>query len=131
VALLSIKIKKTLLWYITGVTSLVVFVVSIASVISFISLYFYEIPTHHCPFDMLQGYYNYVGYPLYGSLFSGTVLAFLASIGAVLKKKAVPSNSNIERYQKKWTVVSVLLILAFTAISIYPMVFSTFTLEGY
>ncbi len=129
-ALVSIKTKRTRLWYITGVMSLVVFIISIASIVSFISLYFYEIPTHHCPFDMLQGYYNYIGYPLYGSLFSGTVLAMLASTAEILKKKA-PSNSNIERYQKKWTLVSVLFIIVFVSIVLYPMVFSTFTLEGY
>ncbi|NOY65094.1 MAG: hypothetical protein GXO97_06845 [Nitrospirae bacterium] len=129
-ALVSIKIRKAFPWYITGVMSLVVFMVSIASIVSFVSLYFYEIPTHHCPFDMLQGYYNYIGYPLYGSLFAGTVLALLASVAEILKKKA-PSSDNIERYQKKWTLVSVLLIIVFTSIALYPMVFSTFTLEGY
>ena len=43
---------------------------SLAAIISFISLYVYELPTHHCPFCLIQKEYHYVGYPLYAALFS-------------------------------------------------------------
>ena len=42
--------------------------VSVAALISFISLYFYELPTHHCPFCILQREYGYVGYLIYATL---------------------------------------------------------------
>jgi len=41
------------------------------AILSFISVYFYELPTHHCPFCILQKEYGYVGYPLYLTLFGG------------------------------------------------------------
>lgn len=53
----------------------VAFVTAMTAVISFISLYVYEHPHHHCPFCMLQAEYGYVGYLLYGPLFLATALA--------------------------------------------------------
>ncbi len=51
------------------------FVTAILAVISFISLYVYEHPHHHCPFCMLQEEYGFVGYGLYIPLFLATALA--------------------------------------------------------
>lgn len=45
---------------------------SILSLIMFFSPYIYELPTHHCPFCILQKEYFYIGYFLYISLFLGT-----------------------------------------------------------
>ena len=45
----------------------------IAALISFISIWFYELPTHHCPFCLLQADYGHVGYALYVGLLGGTV----------------------------------------------------------
>jgi hypothetical protein len=45
--------------------------VSVAALISFISVYFYELPTHHCPFCILQGEYHYVGYLIYAAVLGG------------------------------------------------------------
>ncbi|MDZ7750334.1 MAG: hypothetical protein U5S82_01450 [Gammaproteobacteria bacterium] len=53
----------------------VAFVTAILAVISFISLYVYEHPHHHCPFCMLQAEYGFVGYGLYIPLFLATALA--------------------------------------------------------
>ena len=47
------------------------FLVACVSFISFISLYFYELPTHHCPFCVLQREYGYIGYLLYATLLDG------------------------------------------------------------
>ena len=49
------------------------FLVACVSFISFISLYFYELPTHHCPFCVLQREYGYIGYLLYATLLTGVV----------------------------------------------------------
>jgi len=40
-------------------------VTALAAIISFISVYYYRLPSHHCPFDLLQGHYDFIGYPLY------------------------------------------------------------------
>ncbi len=128
--LISLKRQKGIFRGLMGIFSVIVFLISLASIISFVSLYFYEIPTHHCPFDILQGYYNYIGYPLYGALFSGTAFGLLTGFTEILKK-LFPSLKKINRYQRKWTILSLLFIVIFTLISLYPMLFSSFTLEGY
>ncbi len=46
--------------------------VSILAIIQFFSPYIYELPTHHCPFCMLQKEYAFIGYFIYIALFLGT-----------------------------------------------------------
>ncbi|MDP1832678.1 MAG: hypothetical protein Q8K67_11515 [Geothrix sp.] len=53
--------------------SLAFLLVSVASLISFFCLYIYELPTHHCPFCLLQREYGFVGYPIYGTLLGGAI----------------------------------------------------------
>lgn len=57
--------------YLFAAAALAAFPVSLAASISFLSLYFYELPTHHCPFCVLQGEHGYVGYPLFLALLTG------------------------------------------------------------
>ena len=45
---------------------------SILAIITFFSPYIYELPTHRCPFCMLQSGYGYIGYFIYTALFLGT-----------------------------------------------------------
>ncbi len=54
------------------------FVVALTGVLSFISLYIYEHPHHHCPFCILKPEYDYRGYALYIPLF----VAVAAGLGA-------------------------------------------------
>jgi hypothetical protein len=54
-----------------SLSSLMAFVISVAALVSFISPYIYELPTHHCPFCILQREYSYIGYFLYVSLLGG------------------------------------------------------------
>lgn len=49
--------------------------VTLAAVVSFVSLYVYEHPHHHCPFCLLKAEYGYLGYGLYPPLFIATALA--------------------------------------------------------
>jgi hypothetical protein len=53
-------------------------VAAIIGVLSFISLYIYEHPHHHCPFCILKPEYDYQGYLLYLPLFVATA----AGLGA-------------------------------------------------
>ena len=55
---------------------------AIISLIVFFSTYVYELPTHHCPFCLLQKEYYGVGYLLYTTLFIGT---FSGMGGALLQ----------------------------------------------
>ena len=38
----------------------------------FFSTYIYQLPTHQCPFCMLQKEYDFIGYFIWGTLFLGT-----------------------------------------------------------
>ena len=57
-------------------------VVGYYAVVYFFGLYIYELPTHHCPFCMLQSDYYYAGYFVWISLFLGV---FFSGVNAVLK----------------------------------------------
>ena len=58
--------------YLFSFFNLLFLIVSIMSLISFFGTYIYELPSHHCPFCLLQKDYNYIGYLLYIILFLGT-----------------------------------------------------------
>ena len=106
------------------------FIISVVAIISFISLYFYELPTHHCPFDLLQKEYHYIGYPLYLSLFAAGIVG--ASVGIIDRFKDAPSLTPvIPVLQKRLCLFSMIGYTVFTLIASYPIVFSDFILEGY
>jgi hypothetical protein len=52
------------------------------SVVHFFGTYIYQLPTHKCPFCMLQGEYLYVGYLIWAALFMGV---FFGVAGYLLK----------------------------------------------
>lgn len=57
---------------------------AIVSLILFFSTYVYELPTHHCPFCLLQSDYYGVGYFLYAALFLGTFYGICGVVIATL-----------------------------------------------
>lgn len=129
-AVFTLRFQNGVLRYMLAVSSLLLFTVSIAAIISFISLYFYEIPTHHCPFDILQSGYHFIGYPLYITLFSGVLFGMIT--GFVEPFRKIDSlRSTIMRAQKKWALLAVILIILFAVIASWPIMLSSFTLEGY
>lgn len=95
-----------------GAASLGLFAVSIAAVVSFISLYVYEHPHHHCPFCLLKGEFHYVGYPLYGLLFTATALGL--AVGVIHPYAAIPSLATIvPQARRRLTLISLLGFAAF------------------
>lgn len=67
--------------YALAAASLLAFAATIAGILSFVSLYIYEHPNHHCPFCILKPEYGYQGYWLYLPLFGATAAGLAA--GAV------------------------------------------------
>ena len=59
---------------------------AIVSLILFFSTYVYELPTHHCPFCLLQSDYYGVGYFLYATLFLGTFYGICGVVISTLTK---------------------------------------------
>lgn len=50
------------------------------AVVYFFGTYIYQLPTHKCPFCMLQPEYYYVGYLVWGSLFMGSYIGMSDAI---------------------------------------------------
>jgi hypothetical protein len=116
--------------YLFCAASAITFFVSIVSLISFICLYFYELPTHHCPFCILQKEYGYIGYPLYMTLLGGAISGM--GVGLLMPFRNIGSLSEIiPPIQRRLTLVSLILFFVFVAIATGKMLFSGFVLEGY
>lgn len=116
--------------YLCTLLAAVFFPVSLAAIISAISLYIYELPTHHCPFDILQGNYEYIGYPLYLSLFGGTLFGLMPGLFEAVGR--IPSlRLEIKKIEKKWLQLTVLLIASFLFLAFWQVAFSHFQLAGY
>lgn len=58
--------------YLFAVANMFFIVIAIIALILFFGTYIYELPSHHCPFCLLQRDYYYIGYFIYGMLFVGT-----------------------------------------------------------
>jgi len=106
------------------------FVMGIISIISFFSLYYYELPSHHCPFDILHKEYYYVGYPLYLCIFGGTVAG--VGTGVLMPFRKVASLMGIiPVIQKRLIIFALVCFVIFTAMVTYKVILSPFKLEGY
>jgi hypothetical protein len=104
------------------------FIVSLLSILSFISLYYYELPTHHCPFCILQKEYGYIGYPVYVALLGGAVSGM--GVGILMPFRKMRSLSEtLPSLQKRLALISFILYLIFAVMVTLRMVFSDFILE--
>ena len=66
--------------YLYTIFNLLFLLLAIITLILFFSTYIYEIPTHNCPFCILQKEYDYIGYLIYITLFSGTFFGFCVGL---------------------------------------------------
>ncbi|MCJ7684221.1 MAG: hypothetical protein MUO68_07995 [Desulfobacteraceae bacterium] len=104
-------------------------VLSLGAVVSFISPNYYELPTHHCPFCLLQKDYHYIGYPLYLSLFLGGITGM--GTGVIERLKGPESLSRvIPALQRRLCLFSMAGFLTFALIATYPMLFTDFVLNS-
>lgn len=97
-----------------SISSILFMFVGIQTLIRFFSSYVYELPTHKCPFCLLQGDYYYVGYLIYILFFIGAAMALNVFIVHLLKK--TPK----KRFYKISIIANALLVLI---LSLYPIVF--------
>jgi hypothetical protein len=114
--------------FLFSLASTATFLIAVVSVISFISLYFYELPTHHCPFCLLQKEYGYIGYVLYVTLFGGAVAG--GGVGVLMPFRKVGSLVRIiPATQRRLTLVTLVCYLLFTGIVVWKVVFSALKLD--
>ena len=115
--------------YLFSSMSAITLIVSFASILSFISPYFYELPTHHCPFCILQREYGYIGYPLYIVLLGGAIQGM--GTGVLMPFREIKSLCEmVPSIQKRLAFISVILFLLFTAVVTFGMISSNLVLEG-
>jgi hypothetical protein len=113
--------------YLFSALSSLTFLIAAASLISFVCLYFYELPTHHCPFCILQKDYGYAGYALYATLLGGGTAGL--GVGALMPFRDQSSLSRIiPSIQRRLTLVATILYLLFTLIVSYQMLSTSFRL---
>ena len=80
--------------------------VSILSLIGYFGTYIYELPTHHCPFCLMQGDYNYIGYFLYAFLFVATFYGMLVGF---------------KEDRRSWRIALLFVLLYTAVVSYYPL----------
>jgi hypothetical protein len=106
--------------YVLSVVAAASFPIALASVLAFIAPYVYELPTHHCPFCLLQKEYGYIGYPLYAALLGGSVSGM--GVGVLMPFKATASLSSvIPALQKNLAMLSILSYSVFTVIVLFKI----------
>ncbi len=116
--------SKSVGGYFYAALSLLMFLVSLVSIVSFISLYIYELPTHHCPFCIIMEEYHYLGYLLYSLLFGAVVSGI--SIAALSPFRQVESlKFMLNGFIRKLALASLILYAAFTALVTYEIVTSS------
>ena len=87
-------------------------VVAYYAVVYFFGTYIYQLPTHQCPFCMLQGHYYYVGYLVWGSLLLGTFFVLDYALMRLLFHRDV---LKLKRVSLLFLTVFVLLCTAYVA----------------
>jgi hypothetical protein len=116
-------------WVLFSVSSLVSFFVSIAALVSFISPYIYELPTHHCPFCILQREYSYIGYLIYISLLGGAIPG--AAAGALLPFRGIGSLQGVlPPILGRLVLASLFFYFLFAVIVVYSITSSGLILEA-
>ena len=104
------------------------FLISLAAVVSVISLYIYQMPSHHCPFCILQKEYYFVGYPVYLSILTAAITGFGA--GWTARYQAVDSlREDLPRIRVALIRASLLSIAVLVALTSGYVAFTSFTLR--
>jgi hypothetical protein len=121
------KSKGALLF---SIASFIQFILGIGALISFVGIYIYELPTHHCPFCILHQEYYSVGYLMYGAIFLSGVTGM--GTGIIYPFCAIPSlRDTVPLFQRRLALISVLSVLLFVLIIGLSMLFSNLSMAAY
>ncbi len=108
-----------------GALSAVAFLVGVVALVSLVSIYFYELPTHHCPFCVLQSGYGRIGYLLYVTLLGGAVTGMGAGILAPARRKASLAVV-VPRIQRRLALAACVFFALYALIAAARMMFTDF-----
>lgn len=104
-----------------GLGVLLFLVLALVAITLFFSSYIYAMPYHNCPFDILKAEYNFIGYPIYFSLFGASFLAMSSAVVAPFHARpglAVP----LQKYQSVALQAAAILLLLFVVLVTYPYI---------
>jgi hypothetical protein len=90
--------------------------VSLIGVVAFLSPYVYELPTHHCPFCLLQREYHWLGYPLYATLLGGSVAGVGVGVLAPFRRIASLAEA-LPPFQRRLAGAAALMLGSFAALA--------------
>jgi hypothetical protein len=94
------------------VTNLLFIIIAYYAVVYFFGIYIYELPTHKCPFCMLQAEYYYVGYVIWGTLFLGSYIGLSDAITLVwLRQKKLRSKKLVTGLLSVFVLLSTAYVL--------------------
>lgn len=112
-----------------AVASFLTLLAGAASLVSFICLYVYGLPSHHCPFCILKREYNFIGYLLYGALFGGGLGGL--GVGALAPLRSRGSMPRvIPPLQRRLVAVTLAMYLLFAVTVVAVVVASPLKLLG-
>jgi len=84
VVVLTLLLNQTYLYILSNLLFLYI---AYYALVYFFGTYIYQLPTHKCPFCMLQKEYYYVGYALWFSLFIGSFIGINGAISSIWLKE--------------------------------------------
>lgn len=113
-----------------AIASLPFLLVALASIVSFISVYIYELPSHHCPFDIFQTGYNAIGYPIYLGLFGGVFASLVPGFYVFLAR--VPSlKPLVTTSERTWIYLALFGLIFFLLLASWPVFTGSFQLLNF
>ncbi len=98
-------------------------VISLMAILSFISVYFYELPSHHCPFCLLQEAYGFLGYPIYLAVLGGGICGLGVGLLSPFRKVASLTDV-IPALQWRLALAAVISLLLFAVIVVHRLAVS-------
>jgi len=109
--------------YLLAGLSLTAFIIAGLACITAVSLYTYELPTHRCPFCLLQREYGYVGYLLYASLLVGVLGGVGAGLLTAFRDRPSLAES-LPPFQARLALAGMVGFGVFALVSVYQIVTS-------
>jgi len=110
--IVTLLTKQSLLYIVSNVLFLYV---AYFSVVYFFGTYIYELPTHKCPFCMLQKEYYFVGYLLWSSLFLGSFMGINSAIIRMWLKK----ETSVKASQRVMILLGFFVVLCSAYVGVY------------
>ncbi len=105
-----------------SVLSLTAFLCGTVALFSALPVYIYALPSHHCPFCMLQRDYGFTGYVYYATLLGGAVSGIGA--GILQRFRRIGSLASLPAFQRSLVIGAMLLFAVFMALAFWQVWFS-------